>query len=266
MAEEIYKKLQKGWRVLVVWHKLSSPESLQECVEKLKGAISDTGHISIENANRLEYSNFGASTFDAILSGIHPEDSSEHSDTLLENFLRVLKPGGLILIGKSDDSALLSKLKLNGFIDVKAEGFGIESRKPKFEVGASVPLSFGKSIEEAKNIWKLEASDAMEEDLINADDLLDEDDLKKPDPSSLRVCGTTGQRKACKDCSCGLAEELEVEKQVEKGKGGEEKKSSCGNCYLGDAFRCASCPYRGLPPFKPGEKILLSSDLLNPDV
>lgn len=41
------------------------------------------------------------------------------------------------------------------------------------------------------------------------------------------VCGTTGVRKACKNCSCGLAEEL----AAEGGKKEESttKTSSCGN-------------------------------------
>ena len=50
---------------------------------------------------------------------------------------------------------------------------------------------------------------------------------------TFRVCGTTGKRKACKDCSCGLREELDAGKQPTQ----KSVTSSCGSCYLGDAFR-----------------------------
>lgn len=42
------------------------------------------------------------------------------------------------------------------------------------------------------------------------------------------VCGTTGKRKACKDCSCGLAEELAVDNN-EKIATNDTQKSSCGS-------------------------------------
>lgn len=106
--------------------------------------------------------------------------------------------------------------------------------KPSYAIGSSAKLSFGKNIGVSK-AWKIENDD---EDIIDADDLLDEDDLAKPDPSSLRVCGTTGVRKACKDCSCGLAEELD-------GENGEQpmaptQKSSCGSVSINVCLDCVS--------------------------
>ena len=120
-------------------------------------------------------------------------------------------------------------------------------------------LSFAKPSAPPKpSVWSV-ALDDDDVDLVDPDTLLNEADLQKPDEESLRVCGTTGKRRACADCSCGLAEELAGEKK-------ETPKSSCGSCYLGDAFRCASCPYLGMPPFKPGEQVKLSDQQLNPDI
>ena len=76
--------------------------------------------------------------------------------------------------------------------------------------------------------------------------------------------GKGGNRKACKDCTCGRAEASVAPAAQQTA--APVAASSCGNCYLGDAFRCASCPYLGMPAFKPGEQVLLSSNQLKGDI
>lgn len=72
--------------------------------------------------------------------------------------------------------------------------------------------------------------------------------------------------KACANCSCGRKELEDKMDAADDAKQALEQgivRSSCGNCYLGDAFRCAGCPYRGLPAFKAGEKVELDTELSN---
>lgn len=64
--------------------------------------------------------------------------------------------------------------------------------------------------------------------------------------------------KPCANCTCGLREQYDALKEDERAAletGNTE--SACGKCYMGDAFRCASCPYRGLPAFEKGDKVKL---------
>ncbi|KAM3501285.1 hypothetical protein MY10362_005668 [Beauveria mimosiformis] len=125
--------------------------------------------------------------------------------------------------------------------------------------------------------------DLDDDDIIDEETLMTEEDLKRPINIPLECQPKPGKRRrACKDCSCGLAERLEAEdaaKRVETEKtlasfklAAEDlaevdftvqgKVGSCGNCALGDAFRCDGCPYIGLPPFKPGEEVrLLNNDV-----
>lgn len=175
----------------------------------------------------------------------------------------------------------------------------VTSRKPPYEIGTMLPLPHVRStsatappataqqpqstptmaptpapttMTAAAPVWRLPATNDTDGDgvgLIDDDALLLDEDRMRPTtapPHTASDCGTgaTATRRACKNCTCGLAG---------MGKSGgavaarppAEFKSSCGNCSLGDAFRCASCPYLGMPAFKPGEKVLLNARLLAPD-
>lgn len=117
-----------------------------------------------------------------------------------------------------------------------------------------------------------------DDDSIEEDELVDDNEMNEPTLTMI-TCGKskTRRRKACKDCTCGLKEmeEQEIEgireqqSQAVKFSDKElteidftvqgKKVGGCGSCALGDAFRCSGCPYLGLPAFKPGQPIDLSS-------
>ncbi len=136
-----------------------------------------------------------------------------------------------------------------------------------------------------------------DDEFIDEDTLLDEEDLKRPvfqrthlHPELQRLANPTSciapecrpkngkRRRACKDCTCGLAQKIEAEDLAKRSNADQAlaklktddlaevdftvqgKVGSCGNCALGDAFRCDGCPYIGLPAFKPGEEVRLVND------
>ncbi|KAK7427854.1 electron carrier [Neonectria magnoliae] len=156
----------------------------------------------------------------------------------------------------------------NGAVSLKRNIAKVEPPKPV------VPLGVG----------FIDLSDDLDDDdLIDEDDLMTEEDLQRPINIPLECQPKPGKRRrACKDCSCGLAERLEAEDAAKRAEADKKLESvklasddlaevdftvqgkvgSCGNCALGDAFRCDGCPYVGLPPFKPGEEVrLLNNDI-----
>ena len=197
-------------------------------------------------------------SFNAIVSGSRFPQTVQHDLDLLDQFSKLVKPGGQVRIvqavsgndGLVTSAKLTSLIKLAGLVNVQepkpvqiseaekeeikdvlnANEFDlveITCMVPQFATGSSAKLSFASKLKKPeKKVWSLVDSDVEDgEDLINEDDLLNEEDLAKPDQASLRVCGTTGKRKACKDCSCGLAEELSEGKEPTK----KSFTSSCGS-------------------------------------
>lgn len=125
--------------------------------------------------------------------------------------------------------------------------------------------------EKKKALWAI--TSAPSTPLIDAETLLTAEDKSRPVPTCEPVnAGAPRRKKACKGCSCGLAEleeeeqrtgkvvlldgsqdgearaveQSEKERLIQAAKLAPKATSSCGSCFLGDAFRCASCPYLGM--------------------
>ena len=201
---------------------------------------------------------------------------------LLKSVQRLLAGGAVVLIGLvgtdgvvgGDTSALVSELRdtlvLAGFTAVRERSHGgltvLEATKPAWTAGASAKLSFARktpaptstttaATTPAAGTWNLSGGALGEDDaMVDEDDLLARETervvVTKPKIASDCGPGAPGaKRKACKNCTCGLAEEMSAEERGVVAATTSVSKSACGNCSLGDAFRCAGCPFLGQPAF-----------------
>ncbi|KAK8084794.1 Fe-S cluster assembly protein dre2 [Apiospora hydei] len=208
---------------------------------------------------------------------------------------------------KADDAEAAVPLKLGFGKNKKRSSAGpaVESVTIHQARGANETLDMKPPAAKPAGVGFVDLSDDFDfpeddGDLIDEDTLLTEEDLQKPleireyivvqeprEPTDISVATECvpkvgKRRRACKDCTCGLAERLaqeddkkraEADSKLQSLKLGADdltevdftvkgKVGSCGNCSLGDAFRCDGCPYIGMPAFKPGEEVrLLNNDV-----
>lgn len=225
------------------------------------------------------------STFASVHVALSPseyEALAPRLSTLLAQLLTSLEPlGTLHLLHLSDAlPSLPSELTLAGFkFLAPLPGGTLIAQKPahtaaaplKLASAAALPLRRKTDAERKaskKALWTLNAPSTP---TIDAESLLTAEDRERPEVCLPITAGAPRRKKACKNCSCGLAEleaeELKTSKvvlldgavdgrAVEVSQSEKDRliaaaavtpkaTSSCGNCYLGDAFRCSECPYRG---------------------
>uniref|UniRef100_A0A2K6SGH2 Anamorsin n=1 Tax=Saimiri boliviensis boliviensis TaxID=39432 RepID=A0A2K6SGH2_SAIBB len=249
-------------------------EALKDLVDKLQMLTGNEGCVSVENINQL--------FFDIILSGLVLGSTTLRSAEILAEIACILQLGGCLFLKEPVETAadnnskvkttskLCSALTPSGLSVQEHLGYESDSLllveitgiKPDFESSPSVKLA---GYPAAAKLWTLSDNDMENDsmDLIDSDELLDPEDLKKPDVASLPAasCGEGKKRKTCQSCNRGLAGELE--KQKSRRQTSSQATSACGNGHLGDTCRCASCPYLGMSAFRPGEKVLLSDSNLH---
>ena len=192
---------------------------------------------------------------------------SEVSDDLMAHLYRVVVPNGKVVIeGISDrekGQIIANEMKILGFVDIMAakdpasgERF-VVCQKPNIIIGNTAKINIVGS-----ESWKMDTNELADDDLIDESSLLNDGIVVQAEQFDCGE-GSAGKKRACKNCSCGLAEIEAVEEAKARAEGRDvqtvTKTSSCGSCYKGDAFRCASCPFLGKPAFEPGqEKLVLS--------
>lgn len=207
-----------------------------------------------------------ASIDEATVTGIYP------SDDLLGELFRVLKPKRKVsfhqcIKDRETGQTLSTDLKVHGFLDIMVakdptndERFAI-CEKPTWNLGDAANVTIEPLRTRSQSTWKMAIDDADDNDMIDENELLNDGIVPKAPVSDCGTGDAVGKKRACANCTCGLAEQeaMEGKSSSENVAVNSASKSGCGNCAKGDAFRCASCPFLGKPAFQPGqEKLVLA--------
>ena len=125
----------------------------------------------------------------------------------------------------------------------------------KTNSGNAVKLNLKSGINNTSNAWtnlvNTSSNEIIDEDALLAGDNIG---LNSIQANNLDDCGVGGktQRKACKGCTCGRAEQENNAVGIDDIQ--QAPSGGCGSCGLGDAFRCSTCPYLGQPAFDMNNK------------
>jgi len=272
---------------------IGSPATAQDgSYQSLISSLEETRQVERHMVDRLldGATTLSPSSFSSVHVTLSPPEYdalAPRISSLLAQLLSGLEPLGTLHILHLSTSLpnLPSDLTLAGFnvlSSIPADGT-VVAQKPAHSTGIKNALPLRRKIDaertaSKKALWTLSAPATPP---INPEDLLTDADRERPAPCEPVNRNAPRRKKACKNCSCGLAEleaeelarsnvvlldgaesgqtmevsQSEKERLIAAAAAAPKATSSCGNCYLGDAFRCSSCPYKGLPAFKPGEKV-----------
>merc|ERR1712000_761234 len=262
---------------------LLAPPSIASHEESLRNVLAthDRAVTDLQMLDRLSAGlvTLPDSTYDLILILTEADGTRNESTQLLgrEVFARIvqaLKAGGKLqaqhgTFGQDTASVESREAIMAGLVP---EGDGMT--KPDYSASEAVPLRLRRKEKSAAVSNAGPAVDTAAVQLNGKQKDVDMNAVHVPKECAPRV---GKRRRACKDCTCGLAQKLQAEDEAKRANADAQlqtlklgaddlaevdftvqgKVGSCGNCSLGDAFRCDGCPYIGMPAFKPGEEVRL---------
>ncbi|OAL32612.1 hypothetical protein AYO20_07922 [Fonsecaea nubica] len=275
---------------------LLSPPSLSSHQEILTGLLEmhDRAHTDLQMLDRLSLGlvSLPQSTYDVITilsdaDGSRRESQNLISRDILALLVKALKSGGHLRSQDGSFGAMDGPEKTETILAGLSFQPGVGFVKPNYGAQDSVPLRFGRkktsqaaggltsarngeSVSLPVNGKRKSTDDAIvpagvgfddgmddsDDELIDEDTLLDEEDLKRPIKIPQKLEAEDRARRENADKALNTMK-LQADDLAEVDFTVQGKVGSCGNCSLGDAFRCDGCPYIGLPAFKPGEEVRL---------